>query len=353
MTTSPHTTQLRLLSFYDSPDFGNANFQQRYIIYRYNKIDLTREETDELLSKLPEFWHSPKDKLTHFVINEDGTYFAEREKVVYNFALQETENKTYLFDGATVESAQEVAQIILDAYTELKIKKYQDIKEKIKQDVNNLSFFRSYLLDARETFLKQSDFIFLSDYPIDEEKRQAWAVFRQELRDLTAQQAWIDQDYMNVTLPVAPETRLQVELIQSSIAQYNIDFSTCGVSDIDTFIRNFPKFITQISIINGLAKLGYPNLNQVIRPELAEFNITDNPTDILETSAIQDNFDVYMDWFTEFSKIEEKVNAELQKIDPSLKVGEMIEMVKQSMIVEDEVDELLNSITDVNTEIQE
>lgn len=337
------TTQKRLLSFYDSPDFGNAQFKQQYILYRSQKIDITSEETSELLSKLPEFWHTEKDRLIHFVINEDGTYFAEREKEVYNYSIQETEKKAYLFDGATIESAKEVSQIILDTFTNLKIKRYEDIKERIKQDVNDLSFFRNYMLDARDTFLKQSDYMFLVDYPIDEEKKIAWSKYRQELRDLTSQEAWTNQDYINVTLPVAPETSTQLALLQNAMAEYNINFATCGVTDIETFIKNFPKFITQISIINGLAKLGYPNLNEVIQPQLAEFNITQDPKDILDT-GMGNNFDMYMDWFTEFSKIEEKVNTELQKIDTSLSVSDMIEMVRKSMVVQDEVDTLLEDI---------
>lgn len=338
------TAQRRLLSFYDSPDFGNAQFKQQYILYRSEKIDLSKDDTAQLLSKMPEFWHTDKDRLIHFVINEDGTYFAEREKEVFNFATGQQEKKSYFFDGATLESAKEISQIILDAFSELKIKKYQDIKEKIKRDVHDLSFLRSYLLDARDNFLKQTDHLFLGDYPIEEEKRNAWATYRQELRDLTTQQAWIDQDYMNVVLPVAPETQHQLALIQSGLASYNMNFAACGVTDIEVFIRNFPKFITQMSIINGLAKLGYPTLNKIIKPELAEFNITQNPSDIL-SNGDDNNFNTYMEWFTEFAKIEKQVDEELQKIDTTLTVNDMLEMVKQSMIVQEEVDNLLEDIT--------
>jgi len=338
------TSQKRLLSFYDSPDFGNSQFKQQYIIYRSEKIDLSKDDTKELLGKMPEFWHTDKDRLIHFVINEDGTYFVEREKEIFNFATGQIEKKAYFFDGATLDSAKEVSQIILNAFSELKIKKYEDIKEKIKRDVYDLSFLKSYLLTARDTFLGQTDYLFLSDYPIQEEKKNAWSTYRQELRDLPTQQAWVDQDYMNVVLPVAPETKHQLGLIQSGLASYNIDFNSCGIVDIEVFIRNFPKFITQISIINGLAKLGYPTLNQIIKPELAEFNITQEPNDILNT-GIDNSLNTYIEWFTEFAKIEQQVDEELQKIDTTLTVNDMIEMVKQSMIVQEEVDDLLDDIT--------
>jgi len=338
------TSQKRLLSFYDSPDFGNSQFKQQYIIYRSEKIDLSKDDTKELLSKMPEFWHTDKDRLIHFVINEDGTYFVEREKEIFNFATGETEKKAYFFDGATLDSAKEVSQIILNTFSELKIKKYQDIKEEIKRDVHDLSFLKSYLLTARDNFLRQTDYLFLSDYPIQEEKKNAWVTYRQELRDLPTQQAWVDQDYMNVILPVAPETKHQLGLIQSVLTSYDINFAACGVANIEVFIKNFPKFITQMSIINGLAKLGYPTLNQIINPELAEFNITQEPKDILEIN-ISDNFDIYMEWFTEFAKIEQQVDEELQKIDTTLTVNDIMEMVKQSMIVQEEVDDLLNDIT--------
>ena len=97
------TSQKRLLSFYDSPDLGNSQFKQQYIIYRSEKIDLSKDDTKELLGKMPEFWHTDKDRLIHFAINEDGTYFVEREKEIFNFATGQIEKKAYFFNGATLD----------------------------------------------------------------------------------------------------------------------------------------------------------------------------------------------------------------------------------------------------------
>lgn len=46
--------------------------------------------------------------------------------------------------------------------------------------------------EKRNELLDKTDYLVMSDYPISEEQRAAWAAYRQALRDLPAQEGWPD-----------------------------------------------------------------------------------------------------------------------------------------------------------------
>ena len=53
----------------------------------------------------------------------------------------------------------------------------------------------------RNQLLAASDYIMVSDYPISAAEREAWAAYRQALRDITAQEGFPE----NVVWPVSPD----------------------------------------------------------------------------------------------------------------------------------------------------
>ena len=62
---------------------------------------------------------------------------------------------------------------------------------------NSYDVLSAEIRATRNTLLARSDWTQLSDAPVDS---QAWAIYRQELRDLTAQAGFPD----NITWPVPP-----------------------------------------------------------------------------------------------------------------------------------------------------
>ena len=73
-----------------------------------------------------------------------------------------------------------------------------DTDPKEYSDKELLSFIRM----RRNRLLDESDYTQTPDYPISDEKRQEWSVYRQQLRDIT--ETYKD-DIKNVVWPTKPE----------------------------------------------------------------------------------------------------------------------------------------------------
>lgn len=53
----------------------------------------------------------------------------------------------------------------------------------------------------RDSLIAETDYLFLSDYPLDEAKKAAWTAYRQALRDIPEQDGWP----MSIIWPEKPE----------------------------------------------------------------------------------------------------------------------------------------------------
>ena len=55
----------------------------------------------------------------------------------------------------------------------------------IREDIDDLEMALLTIRDIRDTLLQKSDIYFtLTDYPISEEKKEEWRIYRQTLRDM-------------------------------------------------------------------------------------------------------------------------------------------------------------------------
>ena len=55
----------------------------------------------------------------------------------------------------------------------------------IREDIDDLEMALLTIRDIRDTLLQKSDIYFtLTDYPISEEKKEEWRIYRQTLRDI-------------------------------------------------------------------------------------------------------------------------------------------------------------------------
>ena len=127
------------------------------------------------------------------------------------------------------------------------------------------------LLEMREKQLKETDYLVLPDYPLSDEEKQQWTEYRQQLRDMTAQQAWIDADYQSVKVPVSPRPKNQIvdmfNMVGSAYSnaadlppallesvQENLD--GLGISGI---IEKWTEITLKVQILKGIASLKMPD----------------------------------------------------------------------------------------------
>jgi hypothetical protein len=231
-------------------------------------LQLSEEDIDDIVSQLPSYWNTGKDCLIKFVYYEDGTYMCQRQKEVYNYSLRETESKIYFFDAADKKEVSELVVFFAEFLGKVKIKKIENIYDKILNNINDFSFIKFNLLETRKKFLHESDYKMMPDYPLTEEEKMRWSEYRQQLRDITEQEAWKNNDFVNVILPTSPIPKDQLlELFQNLrqvagnkippniLEKFNSTLSNIGVENV---IKKYSEMTLKLEIINGLSRLGLP-----------------------------------------------------------------------------------------------
>jgi hypothetical protein len=313
---------------------------KRYIRYKTNMVELNDDNCAKLLSLLPPFWHTDKDRIIHFTITSDGTFLCEREKEVYDYSTKTTDKKVYIFDGATKEDVKELTNVLYKFFEEEYVKQVTNIQSKIVGELRHLSFLKEHFLRLRNQFLSSSDFRVLPDYPIDDYEKQKWIEYRQQLRDITKQEAWENKNYIDIKFPVSPSNEEQAIEIVTYLKSNGIDFSDYRTTDDNAeeqmafFIENLSLLTAKKAIINILVNIGLPSINNIIFPEFPEFTLND-----YVKSPYQD-----VKIFSDIDNLKNQIETELRKIDENITFDKIYEMIKEAtkmLDIEKEVEDIL------------
>jgi predicted DNA-binding protein YlxM (UPF0122 family) len=160
-----------------------------------------------------------------------------------------------------------------------------------------------------------SDYVFKSD-----ETKQAWVEYRQQWRDITESEAWVNGDYLNITIPVSPEPEGQlcdlgglfpVTFNPENVprAEYERLMSYVKSTDYEDLIRNFTPVAVKLNILNSLAFLKLP-----IGFTMEDLNYTNNliRTD-MSVQELADELEI-----SDVSQLD-RIDAKLELIDENLK----------------------------------
>lgn len=252
-----------------------AELVERYIQYRGGKIDLTDALYDELLELIPEVWNTDKDRLTQFVVFEDNTYMSVRCKDIYNFSRKESEQKTYFYDAATDAQVAELSKIVTDFFGVKKIAEVGDFYDTIMENLSDMSYMKQKLKNMRMQALFQSDFMFNRDYTFsDPDVEQKWKTYRQEWRDITSTDAWVNNDFVDISVPSAPRAQdsfevvfgeLKNSLVNVSVSDKLLEDMAINIdcSSYENVSNNFGEISFKLEILKTLAKLKIPFNNNI------------------------------------------------------------------------------------------
>jgi hypothetical protein len=348
----------RLLTVNLETKYYPASVPTRTITCSNSTIKLTDEEYDEVFKELPSFWNTENDKLVRFIIFDDKSYFCEREKLVFNYTTREQDLKIYRFDAATEVEAKALHAFFVEKYTKIQLARIENLYDAIMSNIKDMSFVKYSLLGARDELLKQSDFIMLPDYPISEEDRERWRVYRQELRDLTDQVAWQQNDLLNIEMPVSPEPLDQIGILKGSIKDLSSipDNLTDEIIDtlvdkpVEEIIKNITQTTVKFELLKSLSKMNLPMFNigysdLLIQEDTYNTFIDNVQKDLSEESPLPANW-----WELATSNIEEKiaqVNAKLQSYNIGFTVNDILNaVIEQNKLTEEEL-EVENIIEDL------
>lgn len=316
------------------------------INYLGGSLDLTDEDIMQLESVIPEMWNSNKDKMIKFVLFEDKTYMCQRQKEIYNFSLRETEEKLYFFDVASEQEVDNLVAIFADFYTRNKISKIENLYDKVLNYLSDFSYIKYTLLETRDKLLKDSDYLMMPDYPLSDEEKQKWIEYRQFLRDITDQEAWKNNDFVNVIMPPSPEPKYQ--LVEMLTEINNLSSNTIPPNILENFrenltgigienvIRKFSEITLKLEVIKGISnfKLPFVNLDDSslsidniiptkIEDILPEFDSSDVS---LSTQRIVSSWQQYL--IDVDNKIE-SINNTLSNLNIDFTIGDIINSVAE------------------------
>lgn len=337
--------------------YYQSTIPTRKITYSGSSIDLTDEEYETVLQSIPSFWNTENDKLIRFIFFEDKSYFCEREKKAFNYTTRDTENKIYKFDYASKEEAEQLYTFFVEQYAKLKLARIENLYDSIISQIKDFSFIKLSVLNARNNLLEQSDYIMMPDYPIPEEEREKWAIYRQELRDITSQDAWISNDIMGIKMPVSPVPLSQLDVLKTSVPDLSsipadlIDevVNNIGDGSVENLIRNMTEISIKFELLKSIAKMKIPILSfdesEIIAQEQDYENfLNEVKYDTLKESVLPTNW-----WEAATSNIDQKiaeVNATLKKYNMDFTINDILtSIIEENKFTEEDVE--------VNTIIEE
>ena len=319
---------------------------ERYISYNGHRLDFTEQEYNDFLSRIPELWNTDRDRLLYFVLFFDKTYLAQREKDVFNYGTRLTEEKLYNFDEISDIELNLFTSFLVDEYTKLKISRTENFYDEILSKVSDLSYMKFQIIDLRDKLLADSDYLMMPDYPLDEADRESWKAYRQQLRDITKQQAWIDNDYMNITLPAstAPEKQIvdifnkvgntyanAADIPPSILEEVRNNLKGYGITNV---IEKFSQISIKVELLRALSALKIPS--GVTADEISTINtlIPQSITDIIPEDQVKNLQEAVTgnvtNWEAYLNDIDEKIiklNDTLTKYNVGFTVGDVIQQV--------------------------
>lgn len=353
---------------------------ERYLTYRGNKIDLTDEMYDQLLSIIPDLWNTEKDRLVQFVWFEDRTFLCVRNKDVYNFSLKESEEKIYFFESVTVEQLDSFVKLLTEFFNKLNLEYVQNFYDNVYDKLSDLSFVKQKVLQMREVALSESDYMFNSDYEFEDiEEETKWKEYRKEWRDITQKDFWLNNDFMNLSLPVAPKPKksfaLLVDSLSSSLTSVEVTDNLMKELELDVegyanLASNYGSIMFKLEILKTLSSLKLPiflvgdsdsamkSLNEM---EQSIISTTFSPLDLYNrfnsVEDIESSSNITMKSLLDrqINDCDEKlklINERLQEYNIDFSMGDIIEkyledMKRRNIQIEKEIEaqELLNEIS--------
>ena len=335
----------KILSVYLDPHSDHPDVVNRFIfIYKGLNLQIDTNGIKEFIDSLPEFWHTENDKLTLFTVFSDNSYYCERQKTVYNYSTKLFEKIPYRFDAPDEEESKKFVSFLAEFFQNKQLQFEKDLQQNILTNIQDFSLIQSTILNTRKEILKRTDYLFMNDYPITDEKKSIWAEYRQQWRDITKQIEWATGEIHKIKLPISPDEKdgytyaIMEEIgIEDSVVS-NYVTSIQGDEDFEekmaNLISNYCEFAFKNNVIQCLMRFRLP--------------LIDLQNDVFN------GFENTMEEFvTDWEKFSEKIDNQLKSLGTELTVSSLISHYK-NMSGNSLTQEVINILQDLNnTETEE
>ena len=178
--------------------------------FNFNVEKLSAEQLLEIKTLVGEYWWADNDELAFLTVYRNGDFMVERRKKAWSHRTGTYSFTSYKWTEPTQAQVAELADKLMTKFEELRIVRLQAEADRISgiltQEYNGLiSSFRG----MRTRMLVDSDWTQLADAPLSDDDKALYRTYRQHLRDMTDDPAWLANDVFNVDFPITPKTYLQ------------------------------------------------------------------------------------------------------------------------------------------------
>lgn len=263
------------------------------IYLKGRNYQLTDEQLNLVIEKTPVLWWGKNDVVLFFTYYDDGSYFCERKKEVYDFKNKITIPRIYEF----IEPRKEEAKIWFDIFIEIldiiRLEQLRNAKEELKEKIlAEGKVLLTSLTTYRNKGLKESDWTQLPDVDMDDYTRGLWKKYRQSLRDLTEDFNWYTNNFFLVDFPINPYEYLEIHDTKVEYLSVKEHYNNYGANIVKMKLAKLMSYLADPNTDSGFGASNekwFPN------------------EDIAKLEA------------TPYQEFLEKINKYLERIDPDLK----------------------------------
>lgn len=178
--------------------------------FNFNVEKLSAEQLQEVKTLVGEYWWADNDELAFLTVYRNGDFMCERRKKAWSHRTGTYSFTAYKWTEPTQTQVAELSDKLMKKFEELRLVRLQAEADRISgilsQEYNGLiSSFRG----MRTRMLVDSDWTQLADSPLSDADKALYATYRQHLRDMTDDPAWLANDVFNVDFPITPKVYLQ------------------------------------------------------------------------------------------------------------------------------------------------
>jgi len=183
------------------------------MLYKDKVVSFSKESFESFAQSLPQEWWHAKDKIVYFTYYSDGTYFCEKERSYYDYALKTEATRVYQYDIMTAEDAKMLLSSFTVFFNERRMAELKSQQDYVRSEIEkNFNLFVVRYRNRRDQLLNLSDWVMLPDVISQktEEEANLWRQYRQFLRDMPQSEPWTNNNYIDIVFPLSPDKFLQL-----------------------------------------------------------------------------------------------------------------------------------------------
>lgn len=178
------------------------------MIYRNKLVNFSKEQFDDFCKTIPPEWWHKKDQLAYFTYYDDGSYFCERIKTVYDYSLKQEIERAYEYNFAPDSEAKNLFDLFCSFFEKVRLEDLRVQKEFLRQEIEKrFDYISIQFRNIRDHLLVASDWTQLPDIveKMTEEEVNMWKTYRQYLRDMPNTDTWLNKEYIKIEYPLPPD----------------------------------------------------------------------------------------------------------------------------------------------------